>query len=73
MAFIYGHSIFKYPVILPGLTNAPAVFQYLMNCIFTDFLNDFLIVYLEDLLVYSAFKLEHLAHPWTVFEHLLAH
>ena len=36
-----------------GLTNAPAVFQHMANDIFRDLLDDCLIIYLDDLLVYS--------------------
>ena len=36
-----------------GLTNAPAIFQKLMNSVFSDMLDERLLVYLDDLLVYS--------------------
>ena len=51
-----------------GLTNTPATFQHLMNSVFSDLLNDFLTVYLDNLFVYSAPKLEYLAYLWIVFE-----
>ena len=42
-------------LVLPfGLTNAPSTFQKLMNVIFSDILYESLLIYLDDLLVYSA-------------------
>ena len=46
----YGH--FEYTVIPFGLTNAHAVFQHMANDIFRDFLDIFLIICLDDLLIY---------------------
>lgn len=45
-----------------GLCNAPATFQTLMNSIFHDVIDDFLVVYLDDLLVFSNTEKEHLEH-----------
>src|SRR6266540_6569931 len=50
-----------------GLTNAPATFQRLMNYVLHDYLNDFVIVYLDDILVYSDIFEEHLNHLRKVF------
>ena len=36
-----------------GLCNAPATFQRLMNLTFADFINEFVTIYLDDILVYS--------------------
>ena len=52
-----------------GLTNALATFQHLMNSVFADLLENFKTVCLDNLLVYNAFELDHLAHLWMVFEH----
>ena len=46
----YGH--FEYTVMPFGLTNTPVVFQHMANDIFRDFLGIFLIIYLDDLLIY---------------------
>src|SRR6266542_566511 len=50
-----------------GLTNASAIFQRLMNYVLHDYLNDFVVVYLDDILVYSDTFKEHLAHLRKVF------
>ena len=53
----YGH--FEYTVMPFGLTNAPAVFQHMANDVFRDFLDRFVIIYLDDILIYSRTLEEH--------------
>jgi hypothetical protein len=64
----YGH--FEYNVMPFGLTNAPAVFQHLMNDVFREFLDDFVVCYLDDILVFSQNEEEHIHHVWLVLEKL---
>jgi hypothetical protein len=53
-----------------GLTNALIVFQHLMNDVFRKFLNDFVVCYLDDILVFSKNEEEHINHVRLVLEKL---
>uniref|UniRef100_A0A8C5PCP2 ribonuclease H n=1 Tax=Leptobrachium leishanense TaxID=445787 RepID=A0A8C5PCP2_9ANUR len=67
----YGH--FEYLVMPFGLCNAPAAFQHFLNDIFRDVLDTFLVVYLDDLLVYSRTIQEHTQHVRLVLSRLRQH
>ena len=56
-----------------GLTNAPATFQSLMNDIFRDMLNICVVVYLDDILVYSKNDEDHEKHVRQVLQRLREH
>ena len=45
-----------------GLTNAPAKFMDLMMSVFSEYLNSFLIVFIDDIIIYSKTKEEHKQH-----------
>jgi hypothetical protein len=53
--------MYEYTVTSFGLTNAPAYFMYLMNKAFMEYLDKFVVVFIDDILVYSREK-EHEEH-----------
>lgn len=64
-----GH--YEYLVMPFGLCNAPAVYQNLVNEVLGDMINDFVFVYLDDILVFSKSKADHVQHVLRILPRLL--
>jgi hypothetical protein len=62
IAFSTRYELYEYLVMSFGLTNAPAHFMYLMNYVFMVKLDKFVIVFIDDILIYSKNEGEHEQH-----------
>jgi hypothetical protein len=56
-----------------GLTNAPAYFMYLMNKVFMEYLDKFVVVFIDDILIYSKTEEEYEKHLRLVLQKLREH
>jgi hypothetical protein len=70
MAFTTRYGLFEYLVMSFGLMNAPAHFMYLMNSIFMPELDKFVMVFIDDILVYLKGMEEHEIHLRIVLQWL---
>ena len=71
--FTTRYELYEYLVMSSGLTNAPAHFMYLMNSVFMPELDKFVVVFIDDILVYSKNKKEHAKHLRIVLTRLREH
>jgi hypothetical protein len=67
-AFSTRYGLYEYLVISFGLTNAPAHFMYLMNSIFMPELDKFIVVFIDDILIYSKNEEEHEEHLQVILQ-----
>jgi hypothetical protein len=72
-AFSTRYGLYEFLVMSFGLTNAPAYFMYLMNSVFMPDLDKFVVVFIDDILVYSKSEHEHTEHLHIVLQRLRDH
>jgi hypothetical protein len=72
-AFTTRYGLYEYTVMSFGLTNAPTYFMYMMNKVFMEYLDKFVVVFIDDILVYSKNEEEHAAHLRLVLQKLREH
>ena len=72
-AFSTRYGLYKYLVMSFGLTNAPAYFMYLMNSIFLPELDKLVVMFIDDILIYSENEADHVEHLRVVLSTLREH
>jgi hypothetical protein len=72
-AFITKYGLYEFTMMSFGLTNAPAFFMNLMNSVFMDYLDKFVVVFIDDILIYSQSEEEHADHLRMVLQRLREH
>jgi hypothetical protein len=72
-AFILRYGLYEFTVISFGLTNALAYFMYMMNKVFMEYLDKFIVVFIDDILVYYGSEEEHEGHLHLVLQKLRDH
>ena len=71
--FTTRYGLYEYTVMSFGLTNAPTYFMSMMNKVFMEFLDKFVVVFIHDILVYSKNEEEHMEHLRLVLGKLREH
>jgi hypothetical protein len=68
--FITKYELYEFMVMSFGLMNAPAYFMYLMNSVFRDYLDKFVAVFIDDILIYTQDEQEHEEHLRKILQRL---
>jgi hypothetical protein len=71
--FILRYGLYEYTVMSFRLTNASAYFMYLMNKVFIEYLGKFVVVFIDDILIYSKSEEEHQEYLCLVLQKLRDH
>jgi hypothetical protein len=69
-AFSTRYGLYEFTVMSFSLTNAPAYFMNLMNKVFMEYLDKFVVVFIDNILIYSKNDSEHEEHLWMVLQKL---
>jgi hypothetical protein len=72
-AFVLRYDLYEFTVMSFGLTNAPVYFMYIMNKVFMEYLDKFIVVFIDDILVYSRNEEEHEGYLRLVLQKLQDH
>jgi hypothetical protein len=69
-AFVSRYGLYEFTVMSFGLINAPSYFMYMMNKVFMEYPDKFVMVLIDDILVYSRSEEEHKGHLRLVLQKL---
>jgi hypothetical protein len=69
-SFITKYGLYEFTIMSFSLTNAPAYFMHLMNNVYMDYLDKFVVVFIDDILVYTQNEQEHEEHLRKVLQRL---
>jgi hypothetical protein len=72
-AFSTRYGLYEFLVMSFDLTNAPSYFMYFMNSVFMNELDKFVVVFIDDILMYSKNEAEHAKHLRIVLQRLRDH
>jgi hypothetical protein len=72
-AFVSRYNIYEFMMMSFGLINAPTYFMYMMSKVFMEYLYKFIVVFIDDILVYSRNEEEHEGHLRLVLQKLRDH
>jgi hypothetical protein len=67
------YGLYEYTFMSFGLTNAPTFFMYMMNNVFMDYLDKFVVVFIDDIPIYSQNEEDHEEHLRMVLQWLRDH
>jgi hypothetical protein len=73
ISLVSRYDLYELTVMSFGLTNAPAYFMYMMNKVFMEYLDKFVVVFIDDILVYSRSEEAHEGHLRLVLQMLRDH
>jgi hypothetical protein len=66
--FCTRYELYEYLIMSFGLTNATAHLMYLMNSVFMPELDKFVVVFIDDILIYCKSEEEHVQHLWVILQ-----